>query len=596
MPPVSGPPRAAAGSRVVLWPCPDGGWRLQPVDEGGSPAGAGQLLADVAAVAAAVAEREAASRPRWVWPATAALYPQLLGLGVRVARCHDLGHTERLLLAQEQRWDDWRAHAGPDLADPAADPADAVQPSLFDDLAGPPSRASATGADPTGPDLTEPNGDAADLAESDRAGPDLRGPDPVAVHRDQLARLTQLAAAPDGAPGLALLCAAESAGTLAAAEMAAAGLPWDVVVHHRILAGLLGPRPSGTARPALLQELAAQVSLTLEDPGVNPDSPVDLLRSLRRAGLPVTSTGKWELDRYDHPVVPLLRRYKGLARLWTANGWAWQEAWVREGRFRPEYVPAGVITGRWATRGGGALQIPKAVRGAVRAVEGRVLVVADAGQLEPRVLAAMSRDPGMVAATRAGDLYAELAAQALGRPEARAEAKVALLAAMYGGGAGSPALAALKRRFPGALALLERAARTGEDGGSVRSVLGRVCPPAETGWLDGLPDQAAGARTRARGRFTRNFVVQASAADWAAVLVAGVRRRLGELAPVDGWQAQLVFFQHDEVVVEAPAGQGDEVVAAVADAGAEATRLVLGDTGVRVPLDAVPVTSYADKG
>jgi len=137
-----------------------------------------------------------------------------------------------------------------------------------------------------------------------------------------------------------------------------------------------------------------------------------------------------------------------------------------------------------------------------------VLVVADAGQLEPRVLAAMSRDRGLVAATRQGDLYAALAAEALGRPEARADAKLGMLSAMYGGGAGSPALAALRRRFPAALELLEDAARTGEDGGSVRSVLGRASPPAADGWLDGPGDEAAGGRRRAYGRFTRNFVAR----------------------------------------------------------------------------------------
>ena len=66
--------------------------------------------------------------------------------------------------------------------------------------------------------------------------------------------------------------------------------------------------------------------------------------------------------------------------------------------------------------GGGALQIPKAVRAAVVAPPGRLLVVADAGQLEPRVLAALARDPGLVAATAEGDLYAALAREALGAP------------------------------------------------------------------------------------------------------------------------------------------------------------------------------------
>jgi DNA polymerase-1 len=527
-----------------------GGWLLHPLDQAGSPSGPAEHLAD-GELAAGVARAERALSPRWVWRATSAAYPPLVAAGVRVARCHDLGHTERLLLAHEGRWSEIAAAQTSD-----------GEPTLLDPLDG------------------SPQDDATLLAE----------------HAGQVRRI---AAARADHGGFALLVAAESASALAAVEMGITGLPWDGATHDEILTTLLGPRPGpGQGRPAVLAALAEELATCLEDPQVNPDSPADLLRSLRRAGLAVTSTRRYELARQDHPAVPLVRRYKELARLWTANGWAWREAWVREGRFHPEYLPAGVVSGRWATRGGGALQIPKAVRGAVRAPAGRVLVVADAGQLEPRVLAAISRDPAMVAATRAGDLYAELAAQALGRPEARAEAKVALLSAMYGGGAGSPALAALRRRFGRALAVLEQAARAGEDGASVQSVLGRVCPPAEPGWLDGVSEAAAGAHARARGRFTRNFVVQASAADWAAVLIAGLRTRLAQVEPPDGpdgWQAQIVFFQHDEVMVEAAAEQAGAVIAAVADAGAEATRLVLGEAGVRIPLDAVVVTSYADK-
>jgi DNA polymerase-1 len=80
------------------------------------------------------------------------------------------------------------------------------------------------------------------------------------------------------------------------------------------------------------------------------------------------------------------------------------------------------------------------------------------------------------------------------------------------------------------------------------------------------------------------------------VLIAGLRTRLHALPGASGPDgAFLVFFQHDEVVVEAPAGLVDAVIAGVAEAGAEATRLVLGDTGVHVPLHAVAVASYADK-
>jgi len=415
----------------------------------------------------------------------------------------------------------------------------------------------------------------------------------VAVHAGQQSRITAARAV---SPGFAVLVAAESAAALAAVEMTEVGLPWRASVHDDLLVAALGPRPAHGGRPPRLQALAEQVAEALGDPRLNPDSQPEVLRALRRAGISITSTRKHELRQVDHPAVAPLLRYKELARLHSANGWAWREQWVRGGRFHPEYVPGAVVSGRWASRGGGALQIPKAVRAAVVADPGRLLVVADAGQLEPRVLAAMSRDPGMVAATRQGDLYTAVASQALGRADARAEAKIGLLSAMYGGGAGSTAMAALRRRFPAALDLLETSARTGETGGSVRSVLGRTSPPAPSGWLDGLGVEAAAARARARGRFTRNFVVQASAADWASVLIAGLRTRLHALPGSSGPDgAFLVFFQHDEVLVETPADLVESVIAAVADAGAEATRLVLGDTGVQVPMEAVAVASYADK-
>jgi DNA polymerase-1 len=251
---------------------------------------------------------------------------------------------------------------------------------------------------------------------------------------------------------------------------------------------------------------------------------------------------------------------------------------VRDGRFRPEYVPGGVVSGRWATRGGGALQIPKVVRRAVVADDGWTFVVADAGQLEPRVLAAMAGDPGLAAAGRAGDLYDALAEEAFGGD--RAKAKVAMLGAMYGqtGGAAVPALAALQARFPVAWEFVEKAARTGEGGGLVRSWLGRTCPTAG--------GRMSGAQARARGRFTRNFVVQATAAEWALALLATVRTQLPN-------PARLVFFQHDEIVVHTPHELAEKVAAIVQSAGEQATRLLFGESVVRFPLDISVVECYA---
>ena len=516
---------------------------LQPVDDAGAPVGPPEPTGELAAAVRA--------RPgvRWVWPDTSASYPALVRAGVRVDRCHDLALTEALLLGHEGRWGEPRSLAAawarlrglPVPPDPPGGPEDR-QDTLFE-----PERGSA----PAGADAVTAA---------------------VAVYAAQVARIAAI-------PRFDLLVAADSAGALAAVEMGETGLPWRTDRHEAILAELLGPRVPPGVRPAKLAALAGQVSAAFGRP-VNPDSPAEVLRAFSRAGFELPSTRSWVLQAVDHPAVAPLLAYKELARIHTANGWAWQDEWVVGGRFRPGYVPAGVVSGRWATRGGGGLQIPRRLRGAVMADPGHVLVVADAGQLEPRVLAAMSGDPAMVRAAGDADLYAALAAESFDGDRDRA--KIGLLAAMYGqtGGTAAVPLAVLRRRYPVALDLLETAARTGEQGGLVRSRLGRTCPPGSP------PD---GAAARARGRFTRNFVVQATAAEWAAALLAGLRRRL---TAVDG--AELVFFQHDEVVVHTPVAGTDAVVAAVQEAGVDAGRLLFGASAVRFPLVAVAAECYAD--
>ena len=71
-------------------------------------------------------------------------------------------------------------------------------------------------------------------------------------------------------------------------------------------------------------------------------------------------------------------------------------------------------------------------------------------------------------------------------------------------------------------------------------------------WTGDDSGPRSGARARARGRFTRNFVIQATAAEWALALLATLRTALA------GTEAPIVFFQHDEVIVHAPAGSADD--------------------------------------
>ncbi|GAA1467641.1 bifunctional 3'-5' exonuclease/DNA polymerase [Microbacterium thalassium] len=530
-----------------------------------------------------VRDRESAGRIRWVWNDTARWYPRLLRAGVTVARCWDLrlGHAI-LRWAQSVPADDPVRTAGPwasASADPAAEP---DSPALFEWDGG------------AGAHTGLPSGLDAALAE-------WRSQEAAVRRSEDPARLR-------------LLLAAESAGGLLASELTAAGVPWDVAEHERVLTTALGEIGPG-GRPRRLEELAAGIRTALGDPALNPDSPPQLLRSLRRAGITVQTTGRWELAQHEHPAIAPLLEYKKLARLLTANGWAWLDEWVRDGRFRPVYVPGGVVTGRWASSGGGALQIPRQLRQAVRADPGWKLVVADVAQLEPRVLAGMSSDASLAQAARGRDLYAGIVeATAIAT---RPEAKVAMLGAMYGATTGDSGrlVPHLRRSFPRAMRLVDDAARIGEDGGAVSTWLGRTSPPPDERWR-GVQRRAseAGATAadidrarraaRDRGRFTRNFVVQGTAAEWALAWLADLRGRLSALpaasasapgsGPVFSTRAHAAFFLHDEVIVHTPAELADDVAAAVQASAAEAARLLFGDFPLDFPLD-VRIADAADK-
>lgn len=511
------------------------------------------------ALAGAVREHEA-EHPRWVWSDTAQWYPPLLRAGVRVERCHDLRLVHAILAGI----------AGVPPRDAGARQRPVTRTDTLFDL------------DP-GADARPAHDVAADYAAQRAA---------IATHVEPH-RLT-------------LLAAAESAGALAAVEMQFAGLPWSAAAHDELLTAALGPRPATGTRPRRLDELATEVERLL---GVGPvpiDSPAELLKSLRRAGLTAVTTRSWELERLDHPAIPALLEYKSLSRLLTANGWNWLDEWVHDGRFRPSFVPGGVVTGRWASDGGGALQLPRQVRSAVRADDGWALVVADAAQLEPRILAALSGDVAMARAGAGIDLYEGMVAS--GAVESRAQAKVGMLGAMYGGTTGESArvLPRLARSFPQAIGFVEAAARVGERGERVSTRLGRTSPAPPSAWHErqslASSDSASEAdRRQARsdarswGRFTRNFVVQGTAAEWALSWMAGVRRRLWR-ADDGGIVAQphLAFFLHDELMVHAPLDRVPEVEAALHDAAGDAARIVFGSTQVTFPVTVAVVQRYSD--
>ncbi|WP_328519945.1 bifunctional 3'-5' exonuclease/DNA polymerase [Kribbella sp. NBC_00359] len=545
-------------------------WAIAPGDGGGAvlvalhPDGqpAGQVVHEPD-LATAVASRPQVTR--WVWRSSAEIYPRLLASGVRVERCYDIENSEGLLLGHEGRLGEPRsaAAAWARLSGQPVPP----DPPLRGVVPGEQSSLFEIAAEPVAFDAL------------------------LRVYADQLRR-HGLTEHPDR---MRLLTASESSGMLIAAEMDRAGLPWSESAHRAVLTELLGDRFGGTGEPRRLTELADEVSAAFGR-RVRPDLPADVLKAFKQAGYQLKSTRRWELETIDHPAVSPLVEYKKLYRIYTANGWSWLHDWVHDGRFRPGFVPGGTVSGRWITNGGGGLQIPKVIRRAVVADPGWRLVVADASQLEPRILAAISRDPALMeVASDPGDLYKAVSDKAFSGD--RATAKVAVLGAIYGqtSGDGLKNLAMLRKRFPLAVAYVDDAARAGEEGRLVRTYLGRTCPPSGTplddAMLEGPPadePQTDARHARARGRFTRNFVVQGSAADWALLMLAALRQSLADL------KAELVFFQHDEVIVHCPADEASVVTEAIQSASTLAGTLTFGLTPTNFAFTTATVETYAD--
>ena len=631
---------------------------------GGEPAASGPLELTEAEFVEVAGVLEAA-HPRWVWNDTAAWYPRLLAAGVRVERCVDLRLCHAILrastltaaseLARAPRdsWTTMPTAAGAPAHHP--EPTRSEGPTLFDHLDAPPAPRQPPrplGADArSAPDaMVRPRAHTPSLAVPDpRRSPEAQAtasptpdhtrdpapprdePHPPPPELLEFRRQRRAAATATDPSRIALLLAAESAGSLAAVEMQHAGLPWSSARHNSLLENALGPRPTqpGT-RPAKLEQLLSRIRDALGDPTANPDSPAELVKSLRRAGLDVSSTRQWELENIRHPAIPPLLEYKKLSRLLTANGWNWLDTWVVNDRFHPTYLPGGVVTGRWASEGGGALQLPKLVRSAVVADPGHVFVVADAAQLEPRILTALSGDRAMAAAGFGRDLYDGIVAS--GAVDTRAHAKLGMLGAMYGGTTGESGrmLPRLARAYPAAIAFVEDAARAGEAGNVVTTRLGRSSPRPDDAWRD-LQDAAASdgateaTRARARsaarswGRFTRNFVVQGTAAEWALCWISSLRRRLWTIPPLSpdeslstdespstgepvspevppasvfSTRPHLAFFLHDELLIHTPVQHAEAVSTHLREAAAEAGRLIFGGAPVQFPVTVAVVDSY----
>ena len=307
-----------------------------------------------------------------------------------------------------------------------------------------------------------------------RPGPDLAGQQQAAL------------AALDDRPMALPTARSESTAELLCAELSADGLPMDRAVAEQVLTSLIGPRPRSEA-DAAAQRAARDAEVLRHAPaGVTADlrSPAQVKSLLARMGVDVPDTRASRLRemRDAHPLIGALLDWRKAERIATTYGYAWLDAHLgADGRLRGAWTGSDGAAGRM-TASAGLHNMPAALRPAVIAADGHVFVRADLGQIEPRVLAAVSGDRALVAAARSDDLYAPVAAQ-LGVE--RAVAKVAVLGAMYGQttGHGAQALRRLNAAYPVAMAYLDSADRAGRAGRDLRTYGGRLIqltPPRRT--------------------------------------------------------------------------------------------------------------------
>lgn len=326
---------------------------------------------------------------------------------------------------------------------------------------------------------------------------------------------------------------------------------------------------------------------------INLDSHVQLTRALKRV-LPEgeeipDSTRNWKLEplALKFPVVRRILDYRTLQKTLKFGETLLESINKETGRIHSHFHQIGAPTGRMSCTDPNIQQVPHAfdMRRCFRAPAGHKLIDADYSQIELRILADFTNDPGFVEAFRSGaDLHRVTAAQVFNvkleevSKEQRDFAKRLNFGVVYGIGARRFALLTGLKESE-AEDLLKRYFATYRDLDSwlrdagFKAVRERTAPRTVANRLfrfnfDPEDKQAASAAQR-NGK---NAPIQGSSAD----IIKRALRLLHDR--LKGTEARVVNVVHDEVVVECPEEGAEEfarvVEKAMCDAGEEYVKAV----------------------
>jgi len=310
-------------------------------------------------------------------------------------------------------------------------------------------------------------------------------------------------------------------------------------------------------------------------------------------GQPSTNEEALEAIADQHELPRVILEYRGLTKLRSTYTDKLPEMINADtGRVHTSYHQAGAATGRLSSSDPNLQNIPirtedgRRIRRAFVAPEGRRLVACDYSQIELRIMAHLSEDPGLVRAFESGtDVHRATAAEVFGRAldevtqNERRAAKAINFGLMYGmsafglarnlgigRGEAQDYIALYFSRYPGVRDFMERTRQQARERGYVETVFGRRLT------LDFIQKGNASQRAGAE-RAAINAPMQGTAADI-------IKRAM---VSIDGWignhadRAKMILQVHDELVFEADAGFVDTLLA-------EVVQRMVGAAQLRVPL------------
>ena len=303
------------------------------------------------------------------------------------------------------------------------------------------------------------------------------------------------------------------------------------------------------------------------------------VRKKTPSGAPSTDEDVLQQLALDYPIPKLILEYRGLAKLKSTYTDALpRRVNPRTGRVHTHYAQAVAVTGRLASSEPNLQNIPvrtaegRRIRAAFIAPPGRVLVSADYSQIELRIMAHLSQDPGLLSAFGAGqDVHRATASEIFGTPpeevspDQRRAAKAINFGLIYGMSAfglaaqlgieRSAAQAYMERyfhRYPGVARYMEQTRAQAQAQGYVETLFGRRL------WLPELRHGSMGRRQGAE-RAAINAPLQGTAADLIKRAMIVVARWLEE----QRLSTLMILQVHDELVLETPENEREQVMAAL---------------------------------